>query len=479
MPDDADKKDDGGEPGQEPKATEAKDLSATPPPVEAKVELKDEAKPVARPEAKADARLVSAQKPASPWPSARKGDSGPPPAKAKEQPAPESREPKGAKGAAWGEPLAKLDAKWTKLEAGLCVFVLSAEIFVLCLWITLKGMSAMHVGGDVSGLVFRALFGATALGLVAHKILLPRGENADKKEAETRHRYGVLVAIALGLFGAKLWVNGGVQYSSNFLNWMQNASVVMLFGGLRSPGLVTRLTLWLALLGASMATAKGKHINVDVVMRFLTPKLRVPAALVGWLAAAVMCLAAVWGFTDHIAIEDFKVQRDLEPGKKIEHVMGEMKKDWFLFCRQLSLDLKSFPKVVAGTKYDGWMTGAEWNEWMKEGDWTAHFSKEEVEGQMKLPEQVGELQSPAVNWPGGGENIRGLLIRDLNFVFPFGLLVIGLRFLLRCLLTLSGHIRVDPDAAHEDEDLHAKHAADDDAIAAAQQDVAREKEGAR
>jgi hypothetical protein len=104
-------------------------------------------------------------------------------------------------------------------------------------------------------------------------------------------------------------VNGGVQYFSNFLNWMQNASVVMRFGGLRSPGLVTRLTLWLALLGASMATAKRKHINVDVVMRFLSPKLRVPAALVGWLAAAVMCLAAVWGFTDHIAIEDFKVQR--------------------------------------------------------------------------------------------------------------------------------------------------------------------------
>ena len=37
-----------------------------------------------------------------------------------------------------------------------------------------------------------------------------------------------------------------------------------------------RFTLWLALLGASVATAQGKHINVDVVMRFLSPRARVP-----------------------------------------------------------------------------------------------------------------------------------------------------------------------------------------------------------
>jgi len=42
---------------------------------------------------------------------------------------------------------------------------------------------------------------------------------------------------------------------------------------------VTRLTLWLALLGGSIATAKGKHINIDVVMRFLTPRMRIPVAV--------------------------------------------------------------------------------------------------------------------------------------------------------------------------------------------------------
>ena len=60
------------------------------------------------------------------------------------------------------------------------------------------------------------------------------------------------------------------SYFSNALNWLQSASTLTLLGGLR--GLATRFTLWLALLGASLATAQGKHINVDVVMRFLTPR---------------------------------------------------------------------------------------------------------------------------------------------------------------------------------------------------------------
>ncbi|MCK6589341.1 MAG: hypothetical protein L6Q76_17375, partial [Polyangiaceae bacterium] len=38
-----------------------------------------------------------------------------------------------------------------------------------------------------------------------------------------------------------------------------------------------------------------------------------------------------------------------------------------------------------------------------------------------------------------------------SLVLPFGLLLIGIRFLLRAILTLSGHIPVDPDAAHKDD----------------------------
>ena len=41
--------------------------------------------------------------------------------------------------------------------------------------------------------------------------------------------------------------------------------------------------------------------------------------------------------------------------------------------------------------------------------------------------------------------------RTLGLVFPFGLLAIGLRFLLRVLLVLSGHVSADPDEAHKEE----------------------------
>ena len=50
-----------------------------------------------------------------------------------------------------------------------------------------------------------------------------------------------------------------------------------------------------------------------------------------------------------------------------------------------------------------------------------------------------------------GETTRSALSHSLGLVFPFGLLAIGLRFLLRALLTLSGHFAADPDEAHKEE----------------------------
>jgi hypothetical protein len=272
-------------------------------------------------------------------------------------------------------------------------------------------------------------------------------------------------------------VHVGVDYFSNLLNWMQNASMLMLVGGLR--GLGTRFTLWLALLGGSIATAKGKHINVDVVMRFLTPRMRVPVAVLGWLAASLMCFAGVVGFADHIAIDSFKAPATLpctdDPNKecdvpasvKLAQVEHEVGNDLFLTFRQISLDSRTFFKVLVGTKYDGWMHPAEWNEWMKGADWTAHYKAEEVASQMMPEDQPEATRSPNVNVPGGMEQIRGLLIKDLNFVFPFGLLMIGLRFILRVLLAISGHVRVDPDAVHEEDDVREKHADADIEIAKA------------
>jgi len=66
--------------------------------------------------------------------------------------------------------------------------------------------------------------------------------------------------------------------------------------------------------------------------------------------------------------------------------------------------------------------------------------------------------------PGTGEAAPGLLVRELDFVFPFGLLVIAMKLLLRIVLILSGRIEVDPDAAHAEEELANAQGRDDAAV---------------
>jgi TRAP-type C4-dicarboxylate transport system permease small subunit len=383
---------------------------------------------------------------------------------------------------AWGDPLMRLDRAWTRLESRLCAWVLVTEIIALCLWIALKGLSAEYQTGtgdkNVSGLVFRALISSIAFGLGAHFLTRPKVSEGDKDfpEAEKRHRIIVTSAVFVGLFFGRLWANAGVEYFSNFLNWVQNASLLMFIGGLR--GVVTRLTLWLALLGGSIATAKGKHINIDVVMRFLTPKMRIPVAVLGWVAAAVMCLSGAWGFVDHIGIALFHMKPS-EPckddptkdcpvpaGEKLAHMGHDMGTHLFLVGRQLSLDLRTFPRVIFGTKYNEYFTNAEWNTWVKDADWGGHFPADAVAGLYTPQDRDADKHIPAVSIPGG-EETRGILTKDADLVFPFGLLMIALRFILRALLVLAGHIRVDPDLVHEEDEVEEAHPDSEAALRAA------------
>ncbi len=373
---------------------------------------------------------------------------------------------------AWGERLVRFDASWTKLEARLCAAVLIANVAALVVWVLLNGMSSE---GNASGVVLRGLIGAAVLGGIVHKLGKTRLELRQREIATT-------LAVLVGLATGKLWAHVGVSYSSNVQNWIQNASIFTLFGGLRTPGLATRLTLWLALLGASIATGQGKHINVDVIMRFLTPKMRVPVALLGWMTAAAVCFAGAWGFFDHIAIQSFHVAKDQpcahdatkrcdatasDKLAKVEHDLGN---DIFLIGRQMSLDLMTFPKVLSGQKYDQYLHPADWNAWMKEGNWRAHYKEEDIQAQMLSPDMPELTKMPAVNVPGGAEDARGLLTKDIDFIFVFGLVVIALRFVLRSLLVLSGHIIVDPDAAHGEPEVLAIHEAS--AVAAATKEEA-------
>lgn len=360
--------------------------------------------------------------------------------------------------ASWGVPLDKLDRAWTRLDAKLCATVLVAEVLTLVFWISMKALSTTGRGGP--GMVFRCIVTALVFGIATH--LGTRKKLALRSAATT-------VAVLVGFIAGGFWGDFGAAYFANLLAWMQNASIFVFFGG--ASAIAKRLTLWLALLGASVATGQGKHINVDVVMRFLSPRARVPVAVLGWVFAAVVCFAAVWGFFDHVAVEDYRAptsvpcegnpetQCPAPPSSKIERVASDTGRDLFLATRQISLDLHSLPKVLSGTPYNQWLTPKEWNTWVREGGWESHFAPEDVKA-MELPEDgsTGEFRTPAVtSIPGETERVYELLIRELNLVVSFGLLVIAIRFILRSLLAIGGWVSVDPGAAHGDDELAEAH----------------------
>jgi Tripartite ATP-independent periplasmic transporters, DctQ component len=371
--------------------------------------------------------------------------------------------------------LQKIDERWQRIESRMCAAVLVAEIASLTLWISLKGLAADYVpGGNASGIVYRAMLGAAVLGGAAHL--------ATRKQAPRVHVAATTAAIVVGLVASRAWAHVGVVWGSNLLNWLQNASTLMLIGGLR--GLATRLTLWLALLGASLATSRGKHIHVDVLIRYVPKRLQRATAITGQVAALLVCVFGAIGFCDYIAISVFRADAthpcpgeparscETSAGEKaaaVEHAVGQ---DFFLLGRQASLDWKSLPKVVGGERYDRWMTATEWNAWLDDADWKAHFDKTAVDGVRMDPGTPAATRMPQVPVPGTGEEARGLLIRELDFVFPFGLLIIAIKFLLRILLIIGGRVDVDPESAHAEDGLEHAAARDKEAAADAPAAVA-------
>jgi tripartite ATP-independent transporter DctM subunit len=348
-----------------------------------------------------------------------------------------------AGGPSWADGITRFEAGWQRVESWLCIAVLAAEILSLTLWVVLKGLSTESVYGDRSGLACRSLLSMVCLGTAAHL-----ASRRALRVWPALHRAVVALSLVGGVGVARLWVHVGVHASSNALNCLQNASSLMLIGGLR--GLATRLTLWLALLGASLATSVGKNIHVDVVVRYIPRRLRAASAIAGWLSAAIVCAAGAVGFVDYIAISDFRAaathpcledaSRTCEaPVRERLATLGRgMSLDLFVLGRQASLDLKSLPHVLAGDPYDGWMTATQWNAWLDSAPWTAHFDPAAVDALHMDPSAPDATRAPQVSCPGAGEQPSGLLIRDLNLVFPFGLAILTVKFLLRVLLALAG-----------------------------------------
>jgi TRAP-type C4-dicarboxylate transport system permease small subunit len=364
----------------------------------------------------------------------------------------------------WVEALYRFDGWLTRVETKLLFAVLMAEIVALVVWVALKGFS-MPPAEDRGRLMrggFLALAGAGvgALARWGYGRFGPKSADAAAPPAKAL-TYAPGALAGLGLVVGYVATGLGAIYTQNILNWVQNASVLFLIGGLR--GLVTRLTLWVAMLGASLATGKGKHINIDIVMRVAPEKYRAPLSIVGMLAAIVMCLTGAWGFVDQLAIGEFHAPRtapcpdnkdkacEVAPGEKVSKIRHELAADLFLLGKQASLDLHTLPVVLSGKPYDQWLTPAEWNRFIDEGGWEKHYEEEGVKRLRVAPDRTEPIL-PAVIVPGGEENAMGLLVRDLNLVIPMGLFMIALRFILRVIFVVTGRITVDPDAAHSDDD---------------------------
>ena len=349
-------------------------------------------------------------------------------------------------GASWALPFVRIERALTWFESRLLFLVLLALVASLVSWISLRGLASPMQADNAAGTVFRALLGSAVLGGLARF-----GTARAKMDGEGKRALVTIVAMAIGVGIAPAWRKVGVDHFDGILNWLQEGSSLTLFGGLR--GVATRLTLLVALIGGSLAAARSKHINIDVALRFMQPKLRPFVHIAGALATAAVCFTSAFAFFDYISIEGFSQRNDAPFSEKVSGVKRASSLHLFVLRKQVALDLRAMPAVVfKGVRWDdaSRMNGRAWNTWLDEAGFGERFTAEEMD-QMRAPKGSEEApRAPVVMLPG--ENVRGLLLHDMNLMWTFGFFVIGLRVLLRVVLILGGHASVEQDADEPDED---------------------------
>ncbi|MGZ3453211.1 MAG: TRAP transporter small permease [Polyangiales bacterium] len=374
--------------------------------------------------------------------------------------------------AAWTQPLVKLDKAWTKLETYLVLGMLIAAILYMTGWVALnafhtKGGKLANFPGGI--LTFAGLASALAW--------------TRRPPAERHKRFLWVPAIAFLAGVCLLAVAKKQDYFANVSRWLSDASLVKQMG---TPQIVSArlFTIWVALLGGSLATGAGRQINVDVVMRFLSPKPRLAVALFGYLVAGISCFVIAWGFVDYLAITRYAAAKDTPNGEKIGIITKSIGRHAFLVRRQIALDFRSFGNVVIGGKpYDKWYTGDEWNRELNESGWAevypppapaagtparaVAYPTKPCLSQKEAEDLIAKGGSTNPDWrlvgacdSGGPGSTRAPLATapepddrtpleaDLSLLFPWGFLMIGLRFLLRGLLAIGGAVSTDPNAAH-------------------------------
>ncbi|MEM9691905.1 MAG: TRAP transporter small permease subunit [Myxococcota bacterium] len=346
--------------------------------------------------------------------------------------------------AAWGLPLVRLERAWSWAETRVMFVALMVLTVVLCVWLSMRGIKEPVDSTNGAGWVFRALVGAAVLGGLGRFVTGRMGLEEQRRNQVT------VTAVILGVVTAGAWRSVGIGYWNGVFDWLQQGSVFALFGGLK--GLSTRLTMLVALIGASLAAAAGTHINIDVFVRLIPAQFRKFVAMVASLSAAAVCLVASWGFLDHIAIAEYGVGIDEKPAQKVEHVTEELDVMFFAFRKQLGFDLKALPVVIAG---DDWnakerFTGRDWNAFLAEEGYVERFGEEKV-APMRAPDSMlDEAWTPVVQIPE--KTAQGFLLHGFDLLWPLGFLAIGLRFILRVLLIASGHVQVRLEGEEEDGD---------------------------
>lgn len=298
--------------------------------------------------------------------------------------------------------LDRVDQALTRLEVGLVLATLGALTFALLAWIGLKGLSARTEGELITGFVFRAGFLAAVLGSVSWRF------------SKSTPLTSLLMLGGIGL--AWLVRDVGVAWAGNVLGWLQDGSLLTWCGGLR--GLGTRLTLALAMLGAALATASGRHVSIDVVSRVFAPSVKTWISRVGGVVAAVVCVLAAWGFFDFTAIDAFHAAPSASGAQKWSATTSGLARHGSLAMKQLSLDLKMLGKVLGGSQWDHALSAEEWNASL--GDSPELSALKETDATV--------TRMPLLALPG--ESPRGLLVKDLNLVVPLGLMWLAVRFLL-------------------------------------------------
>lgn len=286
---------------------------------------------------------------------------------------------------------------------GLACFVGATLVGSLLAWVGLKGLAAQTSGPFVAGAVLRAALLAGVVGVVAQHLARRAGVT-------------VVAAVAGAVLGVLLR-DVGVTWANNLLGWAQDGSSLTLVGGLR--GVSTRLTLWLVFVGASLATAQGRHLAIDGLARLLGPWRRA-AALVGGLVTLAACAVAAWGFFDFIAIDGFGAPATATPAEKVAVTRRVLATDLHLLGRQLVLDVTVAPRVLAGARWDTSLTAAEWNAWLDESGFDGDVSAlRDMSGGSHVPLATVGAASP-----------RGLLVKPLALIVPFGLVMLCLRLVL-------------------------------------------------